>query len=256
MELHYKYWLAILSGILIILISVKFGNNPTLVDYIAFAATLAGLLLSVIAIFYSFVTNNSSSSNLSELSGVSKAIAEVSGELKASAREISLRLTEMPQHFDGLTKHLDTRLDNVTAAMTASFSQNSDRQGNMGTTQTNLRPQIDSFLQRSSDVGFLALLIAQKSFQTGKKVNLRPLREIFHYIRPEYCIGYLVSVGCVGYLNVRVYMIEEGFQCTEFSPDLENAMNDVRDSKIANIKESNAKDLEAFEAFLSAVESL
>lgn len=82
LRLHFIY-VTIILGLVIICLATAYSINsgsPHLVDYVTFAATVTSLVLAVLAIFYSIVSNRDLSSSLGSLQTTS---ARLSGPVES-----------------------------------------------------------------------------------------------------------------------------------------------------------------------------
>lgn len=127
------YWTVIggLIWTIILIVTFRQCSNPDPVAYIGFAATITSLVLGVVAIFYSIISNNQSSENIGVLREASEKISngadrtqEVEQKLSSSIenlqevyREIKGKIDELPAHFksvedkwDGTDKFLREKL--------------------------------------------------------------------------------------------------------------------------------------------------
>jgi hypothetical protein len=102
-SVHYKYWLFILVLIIIALITEKWSSKENFTSYLSNAATLTSLLLGLVAIFYSFISNDSLSKGLGGITVVSKEIGEarekIAGYLQ-QAEESNHSLTSSKDSLD------------------------------------------------------------------------------------------------------------------------------------------------------------
>jgi len=73
-KIHYLYWIAILSLALIYLVVKRFTPEPRFTEYLGNVATGISLVLGVVAIFYSFISNNNLSASLGNITGVSESL--------------------------------------------------------------------------------------------------------------------------------------------------------------------------------------
>lgn len=89
--LHYRYCLLILTLIVIAIASDRWTEKDGFTDYLSNAATLTSLLLGLVAIFYSFISNSSISSSLGSITSVSSDVERINkqiGEYVSLAKDI------------------------------------------------------------------------------------------------------------------------------------------------------------------------
>ncbi|MBC8745207.1 MULTISPECIES: hypothetical protein [Paraburkholderia] len=73
-RIHYLYWIGILSSLLIYSAVSKFTPEPKFTEYLGNAAAGISIVLGVVAIFYSFISNNNLSASLGNITGVSESL--------------------------------------------------------------------------------------------------------------------------------------------------------------------------------------
>jgi len=79
--IHYRYWLLICILIIIAIATDRWTGQQGFTDYLSNAATMTSLLLGLVAIIYSFYSNNAISSNLGSITTVSKDVQHVSEQI-------------------------------------------------------------------------------------------------------------------------------------------------------------------------------
>ena len=98
--LHLKYNFAYITLILLVALLVviahKWTPQPRFTEYLSNAATLASLLLALVAIVYSFVSSESISKSLGQISLISR-------DVQASKDEV--------REFVGTAKGLNSKVD-------------------------------------------------------------------------------------------------------------------------------------------------
>ncbi|MFN9485631.1 MAG: hypothetical protein ACK6BM_03170 [Cyanobacteriota bacterium] len=87
MSIHYRYWLLILILSLIAVVTEKWSQSPNFTTYLSNAATLTSLLLGLVAIFYSFISNDSLSRGLGGISIVSQEISDSKDQIAGYLRD-------------------------------------------------------------------------------------------------------------------------------------------------------------------------
>lgn len=81
-HLHYRYIICMLIGASILITCSKWSERPEFTSYLSNAATMTSLLLGVVAIFYSFISNNEMSKNLGSISTISTEVKAVKTEIQ------------------------------------------------------------------------------------------------------------------------------------------------------------------------------
>lgn len=112
-SLHYRYMIFMLLAVTVFLMTDRWTGKGDFTQYLSNAATMTSLLLGVIAIFYSFISNNTMSSSLGSISEVSKDVREV-GDQIAEYHENSASLMTAGQKstaaMENFSKHISNNL--------------------------------------------------------------------------------------------------------------------------------------------------
>lgn len=106
-KIHVGYIFSILIAIIIILITVKFGNAPQLVNQISFALTITSLVLAILAIGYAVYSNSSFSQNISKLDSASTLIKKSSKSLANITEDLKTKFDNVPSLLETLDKKAD-----------------------------------------------------------------------------------------------------------------------------------------------------
>ena len=104
-RIHMGYWILMLLLGLIFIITQKFTDTKDFTSYIGNASVLISLVLGLVAIFYSFVSNNG-------LAGVVGTISQTASSLQASRENMDSLL----QSTANATKTLNASAQNITQA--------------------------------------------------------------------------------------------------------------------------------------------
>lgn len=144
LSLHFKYCGLIAVMTVVAIATDKWSANKDFTIYLSNAATMTSLLLGVVAIFYSFISNDGMSRSLGSITTVSTEVREIRGEIEQFSkltqdatqesanntvlvREASLklsgsltelsttlqRLSEQNDALNGLVSILPTRLEQL-----------------------------------------------------------------------------------------------------------------------------------------------
>ena len=100
-------------------------SSEYLYRYISFAAGIASILLAIVAIFYSMISNNAFNTSLSEIRSSASRVAEEAGRLNLASAGISSeaeavirRLSDLPSAFSSLSGELSDKLDGLATQQT------------------------------------------------------------------------------------------------------------------------------------------
>lgn len=98
------YWFVfaiLLIVVLAIFIQLSYGND-TLVGYLGFAGSLTSLVLGVVAIFYSIISNQQSTENFGRLSEAVKKIEKGAATIDNISSNIHTKLDKISSDIDNM----------------------------------------------------------------------------------------------------------------------------------------------------------
>lgn len=105
-SLHYIYWIIILVLVNIALFSYYYSGDDNLTSMIAFAATIASIILSVLAIFMSILSNNSIGGMLHRVRDMHDAVSGIPNSIEQSVSELKEASTDLASINKDVTKSL------------------------------------------------------------------------------------------------------------------------------------------------------
>lgn len=215
-ELHYRYniiyLLIILSAVIVLLLTVQWGSIEDLTGYISFGLTLTSLFLSLIAIFFTVISNFTFSQNLGTLreattsiSNTSKNLAEMTAVLDAKLAEIPVLIRNVENKLDDTRKEIkqqaEQRVDTEKAPPVSPQpleEKNTNAERKQKSTFT--LPTGEFFLQASSLSGLQILYVTQKSFSTRISFDLKKICSLAK-MDQNYSHGYLVASSAMGIVH-------------------------------------------------------
>jgi len=89
LQLHFYYCGLIAAMIVVFLISDRWTGQANFTAYLSNAATMTSLLLGVVAIFYSFISNDGMSRSLGSIHMVTDEVRQVRSDIKGFAQQIN-----------------------------------------------------------------------------------------------------------------------------------------------------------------------
>jgi hypothetical protein len=100
LSIHFKYTSGILAGIIVSLLTKDLASIPRLQEYIAFALTFSSLLLALIAIVYSFLSNESLASSLTKINSSADEISRLSSSIRESNETLHSRVGNVDKRVE------------------------------------------------------------------------------------------------------------------------------------------------------------
>ena len=217
--LHLKYWIFILILLIVGLFSYFYSGDDNLTSMIAFATTIASIILSVLAIFMTLLSNNSIGGMLHKVRDLHDTVLSIPNSLDVSISdlrettsgllavnsEVNKAISTLGNRLEDLEKHLaqnEIKMDNILNSLST------DKSGNSHSYENPTEKQIDQYLNTLSLNG-IYLLFGIYKYQEKKKVGIFSLDTFSKSIfgaEPSYLLGILVastSINIVKYDTVE-----------------------------------------------------
>lgn len=202
------YWIIILIYTIVIILTVKLGDNASVVDHLSFAGTISSILLAFVAIIYSFVQSisaqvssnsliNSVSNIESSVKGVSKVedtLNSIGDDFRELNSELNLTTDKLVLTIGDLIPEIHSKLSNVEKSNSKTielienlYPQNeidindSSASGGKVTNYTDAAIE----LLRLSYVHRLILTIFYMFFKLNKSFVLYDITKVFSKIHSE-----------------------------------------------------------------------
>lgn len=217
--LHLEYWIFILVLVIIAIFSYHHSGDTNLGGLIAFAASISSIILSVLAIFITILSNNSVGGMLHKVrdmhdtvlsipESIKESIAdlkEATTELMAVNSEVNRSVNMLGGRLDDLENHLSLNDNKIDTILNSVSSVNSTGSSN---TVPPTEKMIEQFLNTISLNG-LYLLYAFVLYSERRKSGVFFLDQFaknLFGVESSYLLGILVatsSVNIISYVNVE-----------------------------------------------------
>jgi hypothetical protein len=205
-EFHYRYGIAAL--ILALCAAIGFGlyDDPRLVDKVSFALTVNSLVLSVVAIVYSFMASNKQDIQLAKLVETNAQISSAASDISATSKEMNDHLKELPKRLDNVDQHLielnnaalQTSSAAINAQLTADDPNRQEAPGGKGFTE---------YLTELTFAGIGSNYLYYKALVAGQVITPE-MCENEHLADYLFQIGNLQAAEASGYLEAD-YSLEK-----------------------------------------------
>jgi ABC-type multidrug transport system fused ATPase/permease subunit len=188
---HFCYIVGILVSIIIGLISSDYGTNEAVVAYISFALTLSSILLALVAIVYSFISNASLSGNISGL-------FQASSDIKKSSSVLSSLVQELKDELKIMSDRV-VQTHDVVQRLT-----NPDRSpGDPGVKESeSLSSLLQGVENRSSYAGLLSMYLAAVAYEKRKPIDMKNISSFYWEDDSNYLLGWLMALDAMRIIKI------------------------------------------------------
>lgn len=215
-KIHFRYVVFILVAIIIVILSCRLSDNQSFVDIVSFAGTLTSIILSVLAIFVTVLSNDYLSNLMERIRGLTdsinplkikvdessdkmkKTIEELNKtnqELKDSSHDINVVIQNLEKNICDQVKCIENKMDKLLAPSSDLTST---------PYMENCNPNVDYFVKSTSFLG-LQVLYCCALFEKSKRDLY--LQDFCFTIEGSwndnlyYVWGFLVAAKSAGYID-------------------------------------------------------
>lgn len=198
-EYNYVLWavIALLSVTLVNVFAQKTCGNQTFVDQVSFASTISSIILSVIAIIMTFVSNDTINSLLHKVRDLYDNIKDVPTEIKKTSKDLNnsvtqlnsleSKLNELPSsiktNIDELKLLLDNAIEKIdgidkkTESFDELFKKGSENSIKDSDNLLLKDEYLEIFINRISEASALSVYICISAFEKSVSFNLDNIAE-------------------------------------------------------------------------------
>jgi len=235
-RIHVFYIISFLLLTLIITLTAKWGAIPDLAAYIGFALSFSSLILSIFAIFQGLLSSSSLTTSISLIQEASQRVVMNAEKIDVATRALSEQVKDVPSLMTGVKEELKSHTEAMRLA---------EAGGNpVHATQAKLSESaIQSFLERSSVLGLLALYIAYKSHQSKKKFVLEDILKPIPYAAPLYCNAYFVASSGIDIIDYE--KVDETWSVTNIHAVLKSKIVDLVKQRVEDFSKESTNSASA-----------
>lgn len=252
-DLHYRYIILIISLIAISGFSFFHCEDSNLVAFISFAATISSIILSVLAIFITVISNDSMSSLINKIGDIYDKITGMPQKIEESTQgiqNVSNSLNESIQRMINITSKLDQKTQDLEGTVTElhhkvthmdeslsifTSTQTKKEQENIDLTAE----QVEKFLNKTSYAGLLILYAINCSIDQKLNelvyddfinvIGLKPDNTIYSY----YFYGYLMACSCLNLTQIKTFENDRIKGILKINPHIKEKIEEIIKQKIA-----------------------
>lgn len=261
-----------ISGILLLLL-IQLGSyiavvsdpkGETLMQYISFAATLSSLILSILAIIYTMVSNSKGDTHVAKLESASSKLTSSSEAFKLqienltaatrSIAEFKTLASDLKEAIDQKIEQLQTHNRHIEAKLDFALSNMQGERGGVSDEGSNLI-SFEEYLDNGSVYGVLAIYIFILACEKHiSKVFLDSLD-----INADYSAGYLIATACIFPLNIKIEEIDSRKAISDLSHNLHsfdsNLCEIILKKVIRRVWDGNNLELQSWEKRITEVKT-
>jgi hypothetical protein len=100
--LHFKYWIGILIGLIVLVIAAAWGADPKIAEKVNFAVGVTSVILAVLAIYVTINFNSFFSNNISTFLNLNTRVENAAAKLVHATNDLGLKLELIPTGFRDL----------------------------------------------------------------------------------------------------------------------------------------------------------
>ncbi|RVT46847.1 hypothetical protein [Rubrivivax albus] len=195
LALHFKYWAFIALLFFVFLMTERWSASKEFTTYLSNAATMTSLLLAVVAIFYSFISNDGMSRSLGSISTVASEVREVREDIEAFAGQTKLS-TETAAINNSLVRSASAELSSTMTSLSETLSAISNQNAALKDLVASLPTRIDQLETRFGDV---ANAISEKQQQSQVPITSAdlPATAVERFLGRVTFQQHLIVVACV-----------------------------------------------------------
>jgi hypothetical protein len=230
-KIHFGYIISILVTIIIVLLTVKWSDIPTLADHLNFALGITSLVLAVVAIVYAFFANNSFNVTVSKLESAATTIKDETGDLEKAVHGLELQLKDIPDKLLSLEGQVSKTHALVQASSQQPKPQEAVQQPNVSVEEF-ANSVIDRFLNVSSWNGLKVMYLCWLACQKQKEFDLKEWTTLDQTISYDYAYGYIIAASSAGFFDH--VMQETKVRVTQMPQPVANKIRPILDARTKN----------------------
>lgn len=253
LKTHGFYIILILVLVIILLSTLRFSGSIELVSYISFASTISSLFLAIIAIIYSFVSNNSLNQTIGQFSNITDQITKNANTISEVTNNLDKKIEQIPEYIKTVEENTNETLGIVKDWAINNSKSSPDLNEKDSSFDLN-NSQIESYLIQSSFAGKILFYACKLSTVKGKELNLSILTEVN---MEEYLAGYLISSSALDLLEYEISTVENKryYKITSLNEAISNKIKDII-YDTANDHDKDSPDEESWVNWIRLVEKL
>jgi len=240
-KIHAKYILSILITIIILLVTVQWGQITKLVEYITFALTVTSIVLAVLAISYAVYSNTSFIQIVATLNSASQKVSEVSSIITEATNELEKKVASIPEKIEALGEQLT-----LTHSAVIEIAERAKTQQPAVSVKTSDSPQkvrtAEQFLEYCSAQGLVGIYALSRAYSQNKPLSLMELDKKLSGITPNYIYGHSAAMVAAGFFGISYGKDMPGtWKITAANEELVSHISKINDYIIKKVEDEGAR---------------
>lgn len=215
---------------LVTYICVNNDNTTNIISYISFASTLSSLILSLVAIIYSIVSNKQGESQYKKIDNASDKVSLSVDRFQSMTEELTMEMKNIITRVDELkeiSKETQKCVQGINQGSNSSYIQGKNIDTNVF---------VENYIKAGSFLGNLSILACIYSQKKNKPFKLSDITDVM----PDYFYGYIISSSAMGIIITAV--VNDSFKCNfiyqgvekQVLHNIENFINNSGEMKVKN----------------------
>ena len=194
---HWKYAFGIVLLLFVLFFAYWFSDDKKLVEVISFAGTIASIILSVLAIFMTVLSNDSMASMIHRIRDVHDSIKDMPSSINHSIEQLRLSTSKIESilpEINGKLKAVDEHLKESNLNLSSVNDGKTDNPiyGTDGIALT-AKEFLVSFLNNSSLTGLGVVYCLYLASHTNKNFKLQDYVSSFEFSNVDYSYAYCIA---------------------------------------------------------------
>src|ERR1700730_1703216 len=198
-KIHVGYIVSILVSLNIVTLTAKWGAVKYLVTYVSFAATLASLLLAVLAIVYSYFSSGSLATYGERVSRASEELQSTYSELQRTTNDLKQVAENIPGAMTSLSEKVSQTqkfLENMSNPATSEKMAESDEE------DVQIAVSLAQLTFGASPSGLLAMLACCEAYASKKHLDLTKLAKAGQ-VDESYLYGWIMALDAADLIDLQ-----------------------------------------------------
>lgn len=290
LKLHFAYLVIILVFAMILLATGQFTPKEKFTEYLSNAATLVSVVLGLVAIFYSFISNDSLSKSLGSISNVSEQIAKTREQIsiyvdrtaetgqiaESGAKLLNSATVEMKHSLSTLTEAMEAirtqtgefssivgeipvkleKLETTFLDAAKSFGEKPKVKTNLAPNVILSDPVVEKFLATSSLSSNLITIACVLAAKANQDLELDKICEKINMPISDLMTGYVAAMNAVGLISAKYISGTRSFKITEVNKRLTENAESYYEKYIYETFKDDTEKLEIWRKRLDAIKEL